>query len=794
MLKLEDVNALRALEDISFHQEFEKKLGVPSFYRTRFKNFVLLRQFREIFLDEISVSFTEDNNQKIAYFQESLRRLTHIGHDMSQLDEEKCLYIAHYEAKIYYQIGVIWMNFDQNIEPSSIDKAFEAFENAKASYDAFRHFYSLTRLEQFIRKTYALHPRFSDFDEYSPLARLISIQYNLLCCAQEFNGSVDDKTMLLDLEQLLALQCDPENSASYHTIQEVTYKIQQFTAQSIENLIQIQVADTKNMDMPKKKKKSNHSFEKKWVESIWQAKVHTLEQVQTSFAEGQRIPSFLRPRQIQDMEAIYEGLRNYHKPLLVTKPTGTGKTAEFVSLANHAFNEGLLTIIVVPTVTLATQTKQKFLEYQQKCDSLTYGSDDIAIFCPTIGSLQIGPVTIVTQASYVAQSRKALEHFENKTNLSLYLEQGGTIFKKEVVFHPDFYSLLIIDEGHHIKGERLYQIVSREYCQRPKVLFSASTLPGEYPIIDALCQPVVIQTIQEAIIAGELSPLQMMNLDFSMFPESKKLTTSIRRRLSNSQDVNIEEEIGHLLHSQIGFSYTAIGILKQVFERVPGRRKVMIFTDSIDHADVLATMMTAFFHQPIHSYHSKTKNRNEVIQYFKTTDRSMIVAVGALDEGFDDPDVNLILDFSCYLNRIRRMMQRIGRAERMREDGSSAIIINVKILSDDLQLMPRDIIMPGNSHGYLGLSPDQVLQPHMVDLSLPSDIHISHIFQGEKKILDVCAQPAKLVFPIDATAVDIGEPPVITSLSEQSLFQASAHVAEPFDDLAFDMLFSIFGS
>ncbi len=102
MLKLEDVNALRALEDISFHQEFEKKLGVPSFYRTRFKNFFLLRQLREIFLDEISVSFTEDNNQKIAYFQESLRRLTHIGHDMSQLDEEKCLYIAHYEAKIYY--------------------------------------------------------------------------------------------------------------------------------------------------------------------------------------------------------------------------------------------------------------------------------------------------------------------------------------------------------------------------------------------------------------------------------------------------------------------------------------------------------------------------------------------------------------------------------------------------------------------------------------------------------------------------------------------------------------------
>lgn len=65
-------------------------------------------------------------------------------------------------------------------------------------------------------------------------------------------------------------------------------------------------------------------------------------------------------------------------------------------------------------------------------------------------------------------------------------------------------------------------------------------------------------------------------------------------------------------------------------------------------------------------------------------------------------------------------------------------MINVKILSDDLQLMPRDVIMLGHLHGYLGLSPEQVLQPHLVDLSLPPDIHISHFVLGETKGLNVC--------------------------------------------------------
>lgn len=814
MINQDFIRSLVGLDDASFHLQFERKIHISSVYRTRFKNDSLLRRIREAYLDEFMSTQIESNEDKMSHLELALHKLTNIE-DITQLDNEKILFICHNVAKIHYQIGVIWLNIDKEIDSLGLEKAFAAFQKAKDAYLPFRN-----KLEQFDDKNFLqtgchLHQRFKDFDSYSPLARLIAIHFNLLTCTRYSSTIAEDREIVSHLEHLLTLEYDEDGSESHKAIQDVMTKYQEFNKESEHHRLN-----------SKKNKKEIHATapsakrQKKSRPTLnpitWFPRVHSAEQLQSTFTESQVIPAFLRPRQVQDMQAIYRALHSYHRPLLVTKPTGTGKTAEFVSLANHAFTNGLPSIIVVPTTTLAAQTKQKFLEYKTSSDQMAYESNDIGVFCPTLGFSQIAPITIVTQASYVSQVKKTLELYPNPAALAEHIAETGSIFTKEVLFHPDFYSLLIIDEGHHVEGERLYEIVSREGCLRPKVLFSASTMPGEYERIDRLCQRVVTQTIQEAIIAGELSPLQMMNIDFSMYPEAEELTMSIRRRLRDADDVDIEEEVGKLLHSKIGFSYTALGILKQIFERVTSTKKVMIFTDSIDHADVLANMISIFFRQPTRSYHSRTPDRDAVIEHFKTTPRSMIVAVGALDEGFDDPDVNLILDFSTYRERIRRMMQRIGRAERVRADGSSAIIINVKILSDDLQLMPRDVILPALSGGYLGLQPDQVLQYGMVDLSLPPSIHITHTIGGETRQLNVEAQGAKIVFPLNNIAYNIGQPPVSIDLSTHSIFNpapsssihttsamadesslafASSGVTEEeniFDNFDFDLLFNMY--
>ena len=808
MIKIEIIQTLRAMQDSDFHIAFEKLLGIPLKYRNCFKNDGLLRVLRDVYLDESLVEASQTDEEKRAYYEEAIKKLTDIRMAVdAELDEDKFLFICHYQAKIYYQLGVIWMQVDQSIDEQSISKALNIFQKAKESYHFYRDRYDLSHFNLFVQRSYELHRSFYDLDEYSPLARLISIEYNLLSCAQECPEIIDENLICNHLNQLLSLHLDAKNSPSTHAIQEVNEKYNLYLARSITK-IEPQINNHHDNELLplKKKKKLHHAVENQVFQSTWKSKIHGVEQLRETFSVNRSVPSFLRTRQAQDMQAIYQELAVYQKPLLVTKPTGTGKTAEFVSLANYAFNHGLATIVVVPTVTLASQTKQKFMEYQAKCSSMRYESEDIGIYCPTMGLLQIRPITIITHASYVAQAQNALKSFENGIALSEHLAQDSSIFKKEVFFHPEFYSLLIIDEGHHVEGERLYKIIRREDGHRPKVLFSASTLPGEYPKIDEMCERVVTQTIQDAIHAGELSPLQMMNLDFSMYPEAKQLTTSIRQRMLNAEEVHIENEVGELLHRQIGFSYTAIGILKQIYERVPSTRKVMIFTDSIDHADVLATMMSAFFHQPIRSYHSKTNHKNEVLKQFKEEPRSMIVAVGALDEGFDDPDVNLILDFSTYRNRIRRMMQRIGRAERIRDDGSCAIVINVKLLSENLQLMPREVILPRSLQGFIGLPVEQVIQAHMLDLTLPPSINITHKIQDEIKTLNIKAQGAKIVFPFDSTMHDIGIPP---SVNPHSFFQSNAvEVAEyragadfveealinndPFADPAFDLLFSMF--
>ena len=125
--------------------------------------------------------------------------------------------------------------------------------------------------------------------------------------------------------------------------------------------------------------------------------------------------------------------------------------------------------------------------------------------------------------------------------------------------------------------------------------------------------------------------------------------------------------------------------------------------------------------------------------------------------------MNLILDFSLYRQRTRRLIQRIGRAERIRDDGSSAIILSIKVLADDLQLTPRDVIMGEHQdHSYLGLSADEVVSERLIELVLPPPLSIQYELQGLHISKEIMPQGAKIMFPKDNKRHKIGVLPVDT--------------------------------
>lgn len=481
-------------------------------------------------------------------------------------------------------------------------------------------------------------------------------------------------------------------------------------------------------------------------------------------------PTFLRERQRRDYDTIRENIVTYDRPLVITKPTGTGKTAVFISVANTLSKTGVPIIIIVPTITLVHQTFEKFQEYSQYLD---ISIDDVCIFSPTERKTKLNRITILCQASFTLQVKKSIEKFQTKDDM---LASDLPFLEPEKYFHPETMSVLIFDEGHHIIGKKTMEFVRN--TTKMVMLFSASTTPGEYVEVDRISRHIVTYHLCDSIQYGELSPIQFLTIDFSMYESAKMLARTIRQYLEYKDTDTLSKEaadaISNVYIEQGGFSLTPINVTKQIFDSVASIKKVMVFANTIEHANYLAKMFTLLFEIPVVSYHSNTENRDLVLRNFRNGVTRIIVAVNALDEGFDDADVNLILDFSVYVKRTRKMVQRIGRALRLRSDGSSAVYLSVKILPEDMQLLPCNYITHGFRDTHINVPEEHLLDERRISMTLPPDLSIEH--EGEMR--QIKARGAAVTFPMRRRQLLLGDVPVELKPETETQLE---------DDLDFDI-------
>lgn len=420
-------------------------------------------------------------------------------------------------------------------------------------------------------------------------------------------------------------------------------------------------------------------------------------------------PPFLRERQADDYRTIMFELMFYNKPLIITKPTGTGKTALFIAMINAVLKTDIPIIVVVPTISLINQTYQRFVDYSSFLD---YSLDDISIFSPSEGKRNLNKIVIMCQQSFIVQTTKAEK---NSTDDIPFLDPHK-------FFHPSTLSFVVLDEGHHAIATKTFDLISNN--KKIFTMFSASTLPGEYGKLDLISKHIVTYTLADSILFGELSPIQFLTIDFSMYESARVLAKTIRQYLNykNSDELTKEaaDAISRVYLEQGGFTLTSINVLLQL----KNSGKTMIFTNTIEHAEYIAKMVSILLKKDIFAYHSSTENKENVLNDFRSGKTKIIVAVNALDEGFDDSDVNLILDFSVYIIRTRKMIQRIGRSLRKRDDKSSAIYLSVKILPDNLQLLPSNYITGNLYDTHLCVPEDNLINENSICMSLPENIII----------------------------------------------------------------------
>ncbi len=100
-----------------------------------------------------------------------------------------------------------------------------------------------------------------------------------------------------------------------------------------------------------------------------------------------------------------------------------------------------------------------------------------------------------------------------------------------------------------------------------------------------------------------------------------------------------------------------------------GRRKIIIFSESIEQAEALWEALRHEYGGSVGKYHSKAgKQANEnALSRFRTGELSMLVTCRALDEGIDVPDAAIGIVLSGT-GMERQRIQRLGRILRKSED------------------------------------------------------------------------------------------------------------------------------
>ena len=358
---------------------------------------------------------------------------------------------------------------------------------------------------------------------------------------------------------------------------------------------------------------------------------------------GERSP---RPYQTEAVEAWKAAGRRG----IIALPTGTGKTFVAEMAIESAARS---TLIVVPTIDLMTQWASRL--------ERTFGMH-VAMFGG--GAHEFGPITVSTYDSAL-----------------LTMDTHGNEF-----------GLLVVDECHHLPGET-YRHIAKAAIAPFRLGLSATPERDDLPqyalteLLGGICYRKDIDEMEGEVLATYRTERICVDLSDEEFAEyhanREKYLDFIRRN-------------GIAMSSKDGWMQFLIAVsrrpggreaLKAFFAQkriaLSGRAKLeMIWTLLKRHANGRIIIFTADnrtaydigerFRLPVLTHHTKSGERKEFLESFRSGEYPCIVTSRVLNEGVDVPEADVGIVVSGT-GSIREHVQRLGRILRPAA-GKSAVL------------------------------------------------------------------------------------------------------------------------
>ncbi len=372
----------------------------------------------------------------------------------------------------------------------------------------------------------------------------------------------------------------------------------------------------------------------------------------------------LRPYQ---EEAVNAWIKN--KKGIIALPTGAGKTIIALAIIAKLREK---TLIVTYTKDQMMQWREMLLKYT------TISLDKIGLYYGDVKKL--APITITTYQT-------AYRHISKLS---------------------PFFSLLVIDEVHHLPAEKFRYIALNSFAPH-RLGLSATVIreDGKHEELFPLMGGIVYwKTASELVEEGYLAPFRIkpvyveLTVDerkklreliklYRLFAKGRSFNDLLKHARLGDEDaqraLSVHSRIRQLIHN----AQNKLKVIRDIVEEeLEKGSKIIIFTQYVGQAEKIAKEVQGL----LLTGKMDARERNEVINKFRVMRKGVLVVTTVGDEGIDIPDANVGIIAAGTGSR-RQFIQRLGRLLRMK-NGKEAILyeIIVKGTTEEIQSKKRKSI------------------------------------------------------------------------------------------------------
>lgn len=349
----------------------------------------------------------------------------------------------------------------------------------------------------------------------------------------------------------------------------------------------------------------------------------------------------LRPYQIQAHDAITRGFQEYQKQLVV-KPTGSGKTILFASLAQH----------YQPRRTLVLAHREELI---------TQAVDKIHKATGLIAEVEMGDYRASLDAPVVVASVQTLMREKRRSR-----------------WPRDHFGLVVVDEAHHALADS-YLGTLRHFDENAFVLgVTATPDRGDKKNLGRYFQNIAYEvTLLDLIKQNWLSPIRVKTVPLSL---------DLRGVRTTAGDYNADD-LGHAIEP-----YLARIADVMVENR---HRKTLVFLPLIRLSQQFAEMCRE---RGIAAEHvdGQSSERSACLARFSRGETTLVSNAMLLTEGYDEPSIDCVV---CLRpTKVRSLYSQIvGRGTRIWPGKDHLLVLDFLWLTEEHSLVKPANLIAGDA-------------------------------------------------------------------------------------------------